>query len=61
MNMATKTSDLCDEHEGVEACTTPFAGWGKRRRTSSGAKLYRTNSWEEGSSVSRFSQTDVVP
>ena len=29
--MGLKTSDLCDAHDGIEACSTQFRGFGKRR------------------------------
>jgi regulator of ribonuclease activity A len=41
--MATKTSDLCDEHEDVAACRAEFHGWGRRRHFSGPIRTVRAN------------------
>lgn len=41
--MPAKTSDLCDEHADVQACTADFRGWGRRRRFAGPVRTVRAN------------------
>ena len=41
--MPTKTSDLCDEHANVQACTAQFRSWGRRRRFAGPIRTVRAN------------------
>lgn len=41
--MPTKTSDLCDEHANVQACTAEFRSWGRRGRFAGPIRTVRAN------------------